>query len=94
MKDTAMAPNPGLAISHVFQTASTNVSLQVTCDRAAVMLYLDAWPMQGHFSDNLFVCLPGYPVHVVFVGSQEFSMYDFNEALVVTSLGDTLEVLE
>ena len=79
-----------LVISHLFQTASDRISLKVDCDKVAVMVYLDAWPLAGHFSDNLLVCIPGRTQHIVFDADDEIGMHDFNEVLVVSSLADTL----
>ena len=91
MKDVALPQQPGLTVSHIFQTASSAVSFQVACDKVAVMVLLDAWPIQGHFSDNLFTCIPGPFMHVTFDADTDISMHDFKQALAVHSLADTLQ---
>ncbi|KAK9813583.1 hypothetical protein WJX73_008656 [Symbiochloris irregularis] len=93
MKDSHMAAQPRISLARIFQRSSMEVTLHLACDQVAVQIYLDAWPLKGRFSDNLFSCLPGRDVRLSFVcseGDQDCSMFVLRRLLIVRSLGGTL----
>lgn len=85
MKDAAVPQSPGVRVTHMFQVAHNLLSLHVECDQVAVMVYIDAWPLPGRFSDNLFTCIPGVAKRLTFDAPQteDIAMHELDDKLVV-----------
>ena len=85
-KDAALAAKETVLVSHIEQTSSSSASFELSCRRAVLAVAWDVWPLEGHFSDNMVVCVPGLPRNYTFHGSRPFGLAEFKQQFRVTGI--------
>jgi beta-mannosidase len=80
---SALLVSPNVTVSQFTPVSSTSISFAVQSTAVAPYLWLET-PLEGRFSDNGFVTLPGNPVQVTF--------YSWNSTVTALQLKSSLTV--